>query len=831
MTVPLQRIRYEDLNAVAVRDFKRKFEYYIQANKLSAEEQSIKLAHLKSAMDLETDELVQSFKIPEETCEKVLKALIEHYEPKKNATMNQYNFFTCHQESGEPFQSFYARLKKLSVLCEFGELEDSILKTRIILGITDKELQQRLLRNEHSLSDIISYCKNTEEALNNQRVINKDEVSVSKVSTFRRRRPQSALSNKTNYSKSHKFGKKAPSSQEEYDCRRCGRRHIPRNCPAYGKTCSCCRKKGHFTTQCNKKTRKVHLMHDSLDSHNDEYSSDEDYSLGKNCKLATLICSLSSNNGWVQDCKINNHNIRFKIDTGADISILPFSVLKQIGIGTDKLKPCRLNISAYGGFRIKPEGTIKLTLTTGELSHVLTFVVVRETRVMKKVTPILGVGACEQLNLVQRIHKITQCNSDRAAECGRDELVHKYNSVFKGLGKFPNQTKISLKPDCENPTVQPPRRVAHSLLPKLEKTLHNLESKGIIEAVSKPESWVSNLVVVEKPSGDLRLCLDPVDLNRNIQVDKFLVPTLDDIKASLAGKSIFSVLDLKDGFYQIELDPESRHLCTFNSPFGYWKFCRLPFGISIAPEVFSRYNQQCFGNIENVIIYCDDILIASSTVEEHLNTLNKVFQRALDLNIKFNLSKFQFMMPEIKYLGLLFSKEGTKPDKERIQALQHIKVPSNRKQLQSVMGMFNYLREFIPNMAEITSPLRLLLKKNIEWHWGDAQNEALHKLIEIISQTPTLANFDSKLPIAIECDSSQSGIGTYLSQKGRPIAFASRSLNSAEQNYPQIEKEMLAILFSCSKFHNYIYGHQVQVFTDHKPLVSIFKKKLVQSSF
>lgn len=252
----------------------------------------------------------------------------------------------------------------------------------------------------------------------------------------------------------------------------------------------------------------------------------------------------------------------------------------------------------------------------------------------------------------------------------------------------------------------------------------------------------------------------------------------------------------------------------------------MPFGLKSAPEIFSRNNNKCFKDINNTIIYFDDLFVASESIESHIDTLTQIFERARKLNIKFNDSKFQFLKPEIKYLGLLFNKDGCKPDNERISALQHIQRPTCRKSLMSIMGMFNYLRDFIPNMAEITSALRVLLKKNIAWHWTKSHEDALQKLISIVSSPPTLANFDPNLPIVLECDSSKFGLGCCLLQQGQPIAFASRSLNASEINYPQIEKEMLSILFACNKYHNFIYGHKfpVLVFTDHKPLVSTFTK-------
>lgn len=221
-------------------------------------------------------------------------------------------------------------------------------------------------------------------------------------------------------------------------------------------------------------------------------------------------------------------------------------------------------------------------------------------------------------------------------------------------------------------------------MPKLENALQALTADGIIEPVEQPKSWSSNIVVVEKPDKQsVRICLDPMELNKNIQREYCLIPTLDEIKSNLANKKIFSVIYLKDGFYHVPLSKESKELCTFGTPFGHYQFTKLPFSLTSAPEVFMRETRKCFAGIEDVSIYIDAIIIASDE-QSHIAAVEKVFKRAVGRYEKFNLKKFQFMKKEIKYLGFKFSEHGSQPDEDRIRAVQHLKSPSCVKELQFV---------------------------------------------------------------------------------------------------------------------------------------------------
>ncbi|KAL1447288.1 hypothetical protein WDU94_008932 [Cyamophila willieti] len=367
------------------------------------------------------------------------------------------------------------------------------------------------------------------------------------------------------------------------------------------------------------------------------------------------------------------------------------------------------------------------------------------------------------MGLVKRLH-IDQLENS----IDKEKFVEKFKPVYQGIGKFPYEYDIKVKQPIQEPIVRPPRRIPFALRDRLERKLEKMVEDKIIVRVDHPTSYCSHLVVVEKPNKDLRICLDPVDLNQHIEREHHLVPTLEQIKYKLAGKTVFSVIDLKDSFHQVKLSKKSTDFCTFSTPFGYFKYLRLPFGLVTSPEIFMKINNRCFGDIEGVLIYCDDLLIASADRESHLETLEKLHTRALELGVKFNLQKFQFMANEIKYLGHIFNEKGCSPDRDRISSVLNLKPPNNVKELQSILGMFNYMREFIPNMAEITSPLRILLKKTVEWHWTNDQQKALDKLKEIVTESPVLRNFDPKLPVTIQCDSSANGMGCVILQNKQP---------------------------------------------------------------
>lgn len=239
-----------------------------------------------------------------------------------------------------------------------------------------------------------------------------------------------------------------------------------------------------------------------------------------------------------------------------------------------------------------------------------------------------------------------------------------------------------------------------------------------------------------------------------------------------------------------------------------------------------RKDEAAFANIPGLYIVANDLIIAAENTEEHDRILNQVLQRAEDQNIKLNFDKLQLRVNQVRYLGTIVTPDGIKPDPAKVEAIIGMPTPTDKAGVRRLLGMINFLAAHIPDMSTITAPVRDLLKSDVIFQWGPEQVRALEKIKEILSTAPVLSYFDSKAQSTIQADASQYRLGACLLQRGKPVAYASRSLLAAECNYAQIEKELLAIVFACQKFHQYIYGVLTKVQTDHKPLESIVKKSL-----
>lgn len=515
---------------------------------------------------------------------------------------------------------------------------------------------------------------------------------------------------------------------------------------------------------------------------------------------------------------VESKRVVFKCDSGAQINVLSLKDLKSL---VDDENPqwseTKVILEVFGGTKLNPIGKRNLIIFKNNEAFKTEFIIVD-----KNVRPILGLPSLIELNLLNISTTKNSVNTIKT-EDNKKLWIDKYCKLFQGVGCFERPLELHIQPGA-GPVVRPPRRVPNALLTRLCDKLKSLEDRQIISKVEHPKSFVSNLVVIEKKDGSLRICLDPKDLNNVLIREYHLIPTLEEIIPKITNKKYFSVLDLSEGFYNIKLDEKSSELCTFNSPFGCFRFERLPFGISVAPEIFQKYNENAFGDIPGVIIYCDDMLICAETETEHDAILAKVFERAKICNVRFNKNKFQYKLKQVKYFGHIFSAEGMKIDPDRVKAILNIKSPINKKELQIFLGMINYLRQFVPNLANIASPLQLLLKKNVDWLWTIVHETAFNNIKKNISESPVLQNFNPDLPIVIQCDASKDGLGCCLLQNGKPVSFASRSLTTSEQNFSQIEKELLSVVWSTRKFHYYIYGQKCTVLNDHKPLESLLKK-------
>ena len=311
------------------------------------------------------------------------------------------------------------------------------------------------------------------------------------------------------------------------------------------------------------------------------------------------------------------------------------------------------------------------------------------------------------------------------------------------------------------------------------------------------------------------------------------MPTVDEVLPKLAQAKVFTVLDAKDGFFQVKLDDESSYLTTFWTPFGRYRYLRRPFGISSAPEEYQSRQKEVLEGLEGVDVIADDIICFGSgdskqeAEKDHNKNLIALLNRAKEVNLKFNKEKMKFKLPEVRYMGHLLTENGVRADPAKIEAILNMPRPDDAKAVQRLMGCVNYLSRYLPKLAEVSAPLRRLTEKDAEWFWESQQEGAYQTILKLMASTPVLRYYDMPQEVTLQNDASESGLGAVLLQNGQPVTFASKALTKTEQGYAQIEKECLAIVFACERFDQYLHGRDlITVQTDHKPLVPIFKKSI-----
>ena len=328
------------------------------------------------------------------------------------------------------------------------------------------------------------------------------------------------------------------------------------------------------------------------------------------------------------------------------------------------------------------------------------------------------------------------------------------------------------------------------------------------------------------------MCLDPQHLNMALKREHYPLPVIEDVLPELSNVKVFSKADCKEGFLQCELDDESAALTCFQTPWGRYRYRKLPFGLAPSPELFQAKLDQCLEGLVGIHTIADDILITGKgdTMEEacrdHDKNMRNFLERCRANNIKLNRDKFEYKAKELPYIGHLLTNSGLKPDPSKVAAVLEMDPPTDVAGVQRFVGMVKDLAKFLPDLSDISEPLRRLTHKGVEWQWTSEQDQAFCSIKQLATTAPILKYFDSTIDTEGQGDASQNGLGFALLQNDQPVTYASRALTPAETRYSQIEKELLAQVFGLQRNHHYVYGRKVRLWTDHKPLISIARKPL-----
>lgn len=423
------------------------------------------------------------------------------------------------------------------------------------------------------------------------------------------------------------------------------------------------------------------------------------------------------------------------------------------------------------------------------------------------------------------------------------QLLNKYKNIFSqskwDLGEVDTEP-IEIKLTDNTPVNLRNFKLSLSEIKEIEKQTKELLEAGIIEHSLSPYSSPVFLVPKGQPQGtknktasEYRMVLDYRRVNEKTHKEAFPLPIIQNIYDTLAGNKYFSCLDAMSGFHQLKLHENSKEITSFSTSTGHYQFTRLPFGLTNAPQKFQKVINKIMAGLNYRIncCYLDDCVCFGKTFEEHLNALEMTFERLLKYRLKLKVSKCKFGYTELKLLGNIINGHGIKPTQEGLLAIKQFPSPTTIKQLRSFLGLANYFRKFIPNFSKVAHPLTELTKgtfktKKSPINWTNLHETAFKDLKDKLTNEPVLAHFDDNAEIILVTDGSKKGLGAILQQQNEnkeihPVSYASKKLNSAQNNYSALELEMAALYFGCTHFRQYLHGRHFIVWTDHKNLIQL----------
>ena len=407
---------------------------------------------------------------------------------------------------------------------------------------------------------------------------------------------------------------------------------------------------------------------------------------------------------------------------------------------------------------------------------------------------------------------------------GVQQLLQQHEELFSEPQSLPPAREfdhqIPLVPGAI-PVQKKPYRYAPSQKDELEKQISEMLQKGVIQISNSP--YASPVILVRKKDGGWRMCVDYRYLNALTVKNKYPLPVVDELLDELAGAKIFTKLDLRSGYHQIRLVEGEEFKTAFKTHHGHWEFKVMPFGLTNAPATFQAAMNAIFASLlrKGVLIFMDDILLYTSTLEEHQQLLKQVFSILAANKLYIKKSKCSFAQTSLEYLGHVISAAGVATDPAKIKAIQMWPVPLTVKMLRAFLGLAGYYRKFIEHYGIIAKPLTELLKKHVQFIWTPAPQRAFETLQHALMAAPVLALPDFNHTFDIHTDASGVGIGAVLSQKGHPIAYLSKGLSPRAQALSTYEKECLAVIMAVEKWKSYLQHKEFIIYTDHKSLIHL----------
>ena len=634
-----------------------RLEFFLIANKVT--DNNLKRATFLLVIGPRIFKLLRNLITPnkpgDKSYEELVKVLKDHFSSKQSEIVQRSKFYSRLRKPGENVSSYVADLRALADHCSFGNSLDIMIHDRLICGINEHSIQKRLLTegNKLTLDKAIRIAQSYETAQKDATELLPNETVPQPV-----HRVQPALA--------------AQSQAHNKKCYRCARPgHLPSACRFKKERCHKCHKIGHIKRACTTVNPR------STPASNVRHVSEMDTTAEHEYPLFTL--STSHTPPLTISVKINEKQVLMELDTGAAMSLVSEDTHKQHW-PEQQLRESTARLKTYSGEHLEVLGSMDVKVTYGEQQVILPLLVVKGGG-----PSLFGRNWLEKIKLDwPAIHKV-QDNP-------LDGILAQYQQVFQeGLGTLVGyNAQIQMDPKfCKA------RTVPNAYQELVNKELDRLVEQGILTPVSFAD-WAAPIVpVLKSDKQSVRICGDfKRTVNQVSKVDKYPIPKIEDIFASLSGGKSFTTLDMNQAYQQLLLDEPSRKLVVINTPKGLFEYNRLLFGIASAPGIFQRVIDSLLQGIPGVVAYFDDILVTGASDTEHLESLKEVLKRLSEAGLRLNRKTCQFLAPEVTYLGYRIDSEGLHPMDDKLRAVQAASVPRNVTELKSYLGLLTYYGRF-----------------------------------------------------------------------------------------------------------------------------------------
>uniref|UniRef100_A0A1L8DIS4 RNA-directed DNA polymerase n=3 Tax=Nyssomyia neivai TaxID=330878 RepID=A0A1L8DIS4_9DIPT len=767
-----------------------------------------------------------------------LQKLDDYFAPKRHEAFERYLFWDMKPEQDEPIERFILRLQEKAKVCNFGASDAESRAAGIIdrvLQVAPIELREKLLAVKG-----LNLAKMIKRVNAHQTV--KSQAMQMVVGGGAMTHTQSEV-NKIYHTKQSQGGRRADSEPKADVCKRCGRKHMPDKCPAMGKECLKCHLKNHFAAQCLSRTsgqgalkrkrydqkkegprNNVKNEVPEPDCKKQRIRAVEDMSTMNEIK-DSYIFNIGDGDEYVF-CKVGGVLIEMLIDSGSAHNIIDektWIYMKKNGVAILKeSSECHRALKAYGQDAcLEILGVFEASVSVEDNGK--EYRTVGEFHVVKNGSQsLLGKNTAITLQLLVVGLPSKRENSFTSTVNIVKDMKWTPFPKIKGI-------KINIPiDDSVTPVHQHPRRPPVALMKKIEDRLEQLLRLDIIEEVKGYSPWLSPIVIAPKGLDDIRLCVDMRRANEAILRQHYIMPTFEDFLPHLTKAKFFSRIDIKDAFHQVELCKACRHITTFITHLGVFRYKRLMYGLVDASEIYQSIMVQLLAGCLNALVYVDDIIVFGKDEAEHDAALKKVLDTLKEYNVLLNQEKCCFKVKQVTFLGHTISEDGIKPTEGKIEAIQSFRAPQTKEELRSFLGLVNYLSRFLKDCATVNHTLRELTRTDTTFKWEEVHEKAFQELKEMISKCETLSFFDNLRRTRVIADASPVGLGAVLVQFDSKeiahiIAYASKSLSKIEKKYCQTEREALALVWAVEKFAVYLIGRIFELETDHKPLEAIFK--------